>query len=96
MNNTELTLRELKHDEYLQKWIPIVNECINSGLPKQEWCRRNGINTKTYFYWQKKIFDAAKAEHEVEFVELKPAAEPALNAVAAITSGKVTVICIEE
>ncbi len=59
MSNNNLSLKELKHEQHLQKWIPIINNCVNSGLSKQEWCKQNGINIKSYFYWQKRIFDVA-------------------------------------
>ena len=69
MENNDLSIRAMKHEQYLNKWIPIINSCVNSGLSKQEWCKQNGINIKSYFYWQKKIFDAS-VDTDVEFAEL--------------------------
>ena len=69
MSNNNLSLKELKHEQHLQKWIPIINSCVNSGLSKQEWCKQNGINIKSYFYWQKRIFDASVGS-SVDFAEL--------------------------
>lgn len=69
MENNDLSIRSMKHEQYLHKWIPIINSCVNSGLSKQEWCKQNGINIKSYFYWQKKIFDAS-VDTDVEFAEL--------------------------
>lgn len=68
MSNNNLSLKELKHEQHLRKWIPIINSCVNSGLSKQEWCKQNGINIKSYFYWQKRIFDASVGS-SVEFAE---------------------------
>ena len=31
----------------------ILNECMNSGMPKTAWCRANGISEKLFFYWQR-------------------------------------------
>ena len=30
-----------------------MNECLNSGMNKTEWCRANGISDKQFFYWQR-------------------------------------------
>ncbi len=87
-----MTLRSLKSDANLAKWAPIVNECINSGITKQEWCQRNGINIKTYHYWQKRIFDASVKPAGPEFAELKPVSAVISSApVASITAGTVSV-----
>ena len=34
-------------------------ECRNSGKSVAVWCADNGINIKTYYYWQKKVWDKA-------------------------------------
>ena len=37
----------------IEHWTQIMNECLNSGMNKTEWCRANGISDKQFFYWQK-------------------------------------------
>ena len=37
----------------LTNWTQIMNECLNSGMNKTEWCRANGISDKQFFYWQR-------------------------------------------
>ncbi len=34
-----------------EHWARILNECMNSGMPKTAWCRANGIFEKQFFYW---------------------------------------------
>lgn len=34
----------------------------------RDWCNREGINEKTYYYWQRKIFKVTAKE--TEFVEI--------------------------
>lgn len=37
----------------IEHWTQIMNECLNSGMNKTEWCRANGISDKQFFYWQR-------------------------------------------
>ncbi len=54
-----LRLNEAKHESYLQLWRGRVMECRNSGKSVAVWCAENGINIKTYYYWQKQVWDKA-------------------------------------
>ena len=46
-----------KHESYLQLWRGRVMECRNSGKSTAVWCKENGINIKTYYFWQKRVWD---------------------------------------
>ena len=46
-----------KHETYLQLWRGRVMECRNSGKTIAVWCKENGINIKTYYFWQKRVWD---------------------------------------
>ena len=39
----------------LAQWEQIVLEGNQASVTKREWCRQNGINEKSFFYWQRKI-----------------------------------------
>ena len=52
-----IRLNEAKHESYLQLWRGRVMECRNSGKPVAVWCEEQGINIKTYYYWQKQVWD---------------------------------------
>ncbi len=54
-----IRLNEAKHESYLQLWRARVMECRNSGKSVSVWCAENGINIKTYYYWQKQVWDKA-------------------------------------
>lgn len=46
-----------KHESYLKLWHGRVMECRNSGKTIAVWCKENGINIKTYYFWQKRVWD---------------------------------------
>ncbi len=52
-----ISLVDAKHESYLQLWNNRVMECRNSGKSVSVWCKENGINIKTYYYWQKRVWD---------------------------------------
>ena len=44
---------KITHQVRAEHWTKIMNECINSGMPKTAWCRANGVSEKQFFYWQR-------------------------------------------
>ena len=54
---------KITHQVRIEYWTKIMNECLNSGMNKTEWCRANGISDKQFFYWQrilrKEAFEAS-------------------------------------
>ncbi len=46
---------KITHQVRAEHWAKIMNECINSGMPKTAWCRANGISEKQFFYWQRSL-----------------------------------------
>ena len=52
-----ISLVDAKHESYLQLWRGRVMECRSSGKSVAVWCKENGINIKTYYYWQKQVWD---------------------------------------
>ena len=54
-----ISLVDAKHESNLQLWRSRVMECRNSGKSVAVWCEENGINIKTYYYWQKQVWDKA-------------------------------------
>ena len=46
-------MEPITHQIRCQQWARIIQECMESGLSKTEWCRQNGISDKKFFYWQK-------------------------------------------
>ena len=91
-------ISDIKSEANLAKWIPIVTECCNSGQSKKSWCEERGIDVKSYFYYQKKVYNLVK-KPAAEFVELVPVEGPkpaeTTNTVAAriIIDGIVVELC---
>ena len=56
----------------LALWAGRISECRNSGQSVKVWCRENGICEQTYYRWQKRLFEMAKAQQEVQFAEVTP------------------------
>lgn len=46
------------------QWEQIVLECNKASTSKKEWCRQNGIEIKSFYYWQRKLRKAAAEEME--------------------------------
>ena len=55
MQNT----REIAKAYRLSHWAQIMQERVQSGLTIKEYCRQLGICGNTYFYWQRKLREAA-------------------------------------
>lgn len=47
------------HEIRTQQWAEMIRQCNASGLTRKEWCRQNGISTKTFYYRQKQIRNEA-------------------------------------
>ena len=52
-----ISLSTAKHESYINIWRERVMACRSSGKTIVDWCAENGINLKTYYYWQKKVWD---------------------------------------
>lgn len=43
----------------LNQWIQIIRECRSSGQTVKVWCAEHNIKLSSYFYWLKRIREAA-------------------------------------
>jgi hypothetical protein len=57
-----MDVQKVTHEIRLRQWIGIIKECRGSGKTVKSWCAENGINEKSYFYWQKRVREAACQE----------------------------------
>ena len=69
MNENRKLLNQAKHEANLAIWRERVRECRNSGLRIYEWCKQNGLNEKTYYKWQREIWDQENEKREIEPVK---------------------------
>ncbi len=65
-------LQTLNGQNKLALWAGRISECRNSGQTIKVWCQGNGICEQTYYRWQKRLFELAKAQQEVQFAEVTP------------------------
>ena len=65
MNENRKLLNQAKHEANLAIWRERVRECRNSGLRIYEWYKQNGLNDKTYYKWQREIWDRENEKREI-------------------------------
>jgi hypothetical protein len=54
-----LNTREVAQQYRLNQWIERISSCRSSGQTVAVWCAENSINTKSYYYWLKRVRTAA-------------------------------------
>ena len=64
------SLQRANQQQRLVEWSRRVEACRSSGLPVGQWCQENGIAVSTYFFWQRKVFQALEELQEVTFAEV--------------------------
>ena len=82
----EQSLQAMSKQERLESWTARIMACRSSGMTVRAWCRENGLSEKTYYYWQRRLFQALSEQQTVyktAFAEVTP---PQL-----VCSGKVAV-----
>ena len=52
MGNSMVIVRK---PENLELWQERISKCRNSGMTVAEWCTKEGISDKTYYYWLRKL-----------------------------------------
>ncbi|MDD3418890.1 MAG: hypothetical protein WCQ69_11255 [Bacteroidales bacterium] len=80
-----MQLQEIRKQVNRREWTQMVMDCRNSGLSIKDWCAQNGVNSKTYYYRQRRVFEAignrpfertnramTPATDSIEFAPLRP------------------------
>jgi hypothetical protein len=57
-------IAKVKKEVKLAQWAEMVKSRNESGLTVTDWCKRNGINLKTYYYRLKRMRQAVCSEIE--------------------------------
>lgn len=52
----EQSLQALSKQERLEQWSGKIAACRGSGMTVRAWCQERGISEKTYYYWQRRLF----------------------------------------
>ncbi len=66
MERRKYTLNSAKHASKMAEWRIRIGECRNSGQTIKEWCKENHISLKTYYKWQRIIWDAESENRSIE------------------------------
>ena len=61
--------REITAEYRLSHWAQVMAKRTQSGLSIKRYCKENGICSNTYFYWQRKLREAAVKELALEPVK---------------------------
>ena len=62
----------MRSEYRLQQWAQVVRECNTSGLSNREYCRQHNISEKTYYYWVRRLRQAAASQMEDQTPTLVP------------------------
>ena len=65
-------LQTINGQNKLALWTSRISECRNSGQNVKAWCKENGVCEQTYYKWQRRLFEMAQAQQEVQFAEITP------------------------
>lgn len=57
-----MEIQALTREYRMQQWTGIISRRNGSGKTIRAWCEEQGINQKSYYYWQHKLREAAGAQ----------------------------------
>ena len=57
-------------NQRMAEWAQRVSECRGSGLTVRRWCEEHGINEKTYYDWQHRIWESRNESRNGRFVQI--------------------------
>ena len=63
-------LRTMNQQNKLALWAGQISECRSSGQNVKSWCKENGVCGQIYYKWQRRLFEMAQAQQEVQFPEV--------------------------
>lgn len=48
-------ITDAKTEFRLRQWTQVIQTCQASGMTVVGWCNQNNVNTKSYYYWLRRI-----------------------------------------
>lgn len=66
-----MTTKEMTYQYRLSQWSDLVKERVELGLSIRGYCAMKGIAENTYFYWQRRLREAARRQMETEQASLR-------------------------
>ena len=67
--NTKLATSRMRTGQ----WADIIKDCKESGLKVDDYCAQHGLSRNAYFYWLRKVKEAALSQSG--FVEVRQQVE---------------------
>ncbi len=81
----EHSLQRLNAAQRVQLWMERITECRSSGMSVRAWCREHEISEKTYYYWQRRLYQQMISTAEtVRFAEISCQEETVPNSGATV------------
>lgn len=72
----EQSLQVMSKQECLENWTARIMACRSSGMTVRAWCQENGLSEKTYYYWQRRLFQTLSEQQQSirqpAFAEITP------------------------
>lgn len=65
-------LQTMNQENKLALWAERVSACRDSGQSVKAWCQEHGVCEATFYKWQKKLFEMARAQQQSGFAEVTP------------------------
>ncbi len=90
--NTQLVAKEVK----FAQWNALVQECMSSGMKVKDWCLQNNVSKDAYYYWLRKVREAACDSLETRFARVPDQCMPSsfhslFTAELTISVGSITI-----
>ena len=60
-----MNVQNMTQEIRIKQWINIIRECRNSGMTNKSWCEEQGVNLKSYYYWQRKVRKMAGEKYAI-------------------------------
>ena len=67
-------LQTMNQQNKLALWAERISACRDSGQGVKAWCQEHGVCEATFYKWQKKLFEMARAQSG--FTEITPMTRP--------------------
>ena len=89
MVKVEQSLQIMSKQERLEDWTARIMACRSSGMTVRAWCQENGLSEKTYYYWQRRLFQVLSEQQQAirqpAFAEITPAPNSGSSGGVAVT-----------
>ena len=60
----EQSLQVMSKQERLEYWTAKIIARRSSSMAARAWCQENGISEKTYYYWQRRLFQTLSEQQQ--------------------------------